>query len=116
MPLERHDPHRNRMRSSNFLQSMNIETTKLANEDDKKDLFDSQASPHSADTKAETAVMNKTIRETRRETMRGMDTMGGISSVRENSSPMKKRDSGSPTKNKENVSPSKIKEKLAAKQ
>jgi hypothetical protein len=64
------------MRSNMMLASMNIETNGLANEDDKKDLFDSQLSPHSADTKATTAAMNKTMRDT----MRGMDTTGRINS------------------------------------
>lgn len=43
---------------------MNIETAPLANET-KDNLFDSQAeSPHSAETKATTAAMTKTMRET----------------------------------------------------
>ena len=81
MPLERHDANNHRMRSNAMLRSMNTLTENLANEDEKKDLFDSQASPHSADTKA-TVGMNKTMRDTMRDTMRGIDTNGGLSSAR----------------------------------
>jgi hypothetical protein len=53
-----------RFRSNNLLQSMNITTQLPEGADEKKDnLFDSQASPHSIDTKATTAGFGKTLRD-----------------------------------------------------
>jgi hypothetical protein len=61
-----------RIRSNEMLQSMNIETRRLANDEggDKKDIFDS---PHSMDTKATTGAPNTKTMRTMRTSMRQGD-------------------------------------------